>query len=300
MNACGQAFSTLGCPTRYIPGYLALTLPKSTQPIEPNWSLDGSTGPNRPLPSTPAAGSENHSLRSTGRTSTFKNPPAASHVSPGLKNSNSNNTKPTLPLIEHANRAEIHRRQKRVESELSEGLNGDIEWVRSGGVLRDSSGRRDLAHTQWIREQLDEQELERKALTAWAEYEDRWRANLLIRAGRPKNHSSSGLAKGEDEDKGIGFRDVAWPVAKPPEDPEELVFGAVREFVLAPLRGRNVTLSKRRDRIRQLLLRYHPDKTTFLLSRVAEKEKDGVREGINNVFMSLKSLQGDPELQGSK
>lgn len=232
-----------------------------------------------------------------GPTST--NPPTTSHVSFDLEDSSADNSNPAFPLIEHANRAEIRRRQKRVEAELSEASKGDIEWVRSGGVLRDSNGRRDFAGTQRIREQLDEQEREWKVLTAWTEYEDRWRASLLIRADHPKG-SSSDLAEGEDGDKGIGFRDVAWPVAKPPEDPEGLISDAVREFVLAPLRGKDVTLSKKRDRIRQLLLRYHPDKTTFLLSRVAENEKVRVREGVSNVFMSLKSLQGDPELQGSK
>ncbi|KAF9787821.1 hypothetical protein BJ322DRAFT_983771, partial [Thelephora terrestris] len=166
------------------------------------------------------------------------------------------------------------RRQKRVESELSEALRGDIEWVRSGGVLRDSNGRRDFSRTQRIREQIDEQERERVAVAAWAEYEDRWRGSLLVNGA-----------------KGIGFRDVAWPVAETPEDPEGLTFGAVREFVLAPLRGKGVTPSTKKDRIRQLLLRYHPDKTGFLLSRANGEDKDRVREGINNVFMSLKALQ---------
>ena len=147
--------------------------------------------------------------------------------------------------------------------------------------------------TKRIRDQLDEQERERKALAAWAEYEDRWRTSLLI--GR--NNSSSAP---EDQDQGIRFRDVAWPVAKRVESPDGLAVGAVREFVLAPLRGKDTTPLKRKDRIRQLLLRYHPDKTAFLLSRVAEEEKDRVCEGINNVFMSLKSLQGDPEIQNSK
>ena len=154
------------------------------------------------------------------------------------------------------------------------------------------NGRRDFVRTKRIREQLDEQERERKALAAWTEYEDRWRTGLSI--GRHKNPPS------DVEDQGIGFGDIAWPVAKRPEDPDRLTVGAVREFVLAPLRGKGITPSKRKDRIRQLLLRYHPDKTAFLLSRVAEEEKDRVRGGINNVFMSLKFLQGDPEIQDSR
>ena len=143
--------------------------------------------------------------------------------------------------------------------------------------------------TKRIRDQLDEQERESKVLTAWTEYEDRWRASLSV--GHRNNPTS------DIEGQGIGFGDVAWPVAKRPEDPDLLTVGAVREFVLAPLRGKDITPSKRKDRIRQLLLRYHPDKTAFLLSRVAEEEKDRVREGINNVFMSLKLLQGDSGLE---
>ena len=301
MYACaGQTSSKLDSPIRYIPGYFASTLPKSTHPIELNWLLDEMTGPIRRLPSTPTAGSENHFSHPTGGTPTATNLPTAPHVSFNLENGKTDDVNATLSLIEHGNRAEIHRREKRVESELSEALKGDIEWVRSGGVLRDSNGRRDFAQTQRIREQLDEQERERKALAAWMDYEDRWRASLLIRTGDRLKNASVKLVEGEGRHKGIGFRDVAWPVAEPPDDPEGLFFGAVREFVFAPLRGKDVTPSKRRDRIRQLLLRYHPDKTAFLFSRVAEEERDRVREGVNNVFMCLKSLQGDPELQGSK
>ena len=236
--------------------------------------------------STSTVHSENHPLPTTA-TSACMN---LAELSCNVNNSDSNE-EPTLPLVEHANRAEIHRRQKRVESETSEALKGDIEWVRSGGVLRDGNGRRDFARTKRIRDQLEEQERERKALTAWAGYEDRWRGSLVV------NRKNS---LPDVEDQGVGFRDVAWPVANPPEDPDGLTFDAVKEFVLAPLRGKDVTPSKRKDRIRQLLLRYHPDKTAFLLSRVAEGEKDRVREGINNVFMGLKLLQGDPEIQDSK
>lgn len=295
-KACSQTSSTSDSPTRYTPGYLALFLSKSTQPVQSNWSQDGSTRPIQPFPSTSTPGSENLPFLPTGRTPTPRRLPTTSHAPHKLDNSN---TSPSFPLVEHANRAEIHRRQRRVEAEASEALKGDIEWVRSGGILRDSNGRRDFAQTQRIREEIDEREREEEALAAWMEYEDRWRASLSIRADHSKNTSSDQAECGGGEE-GIGFRDIAWPVAKPPEDPEGLIVGAVREFVLAPLRGKDVSPSKKRDRIRRLLLRYHPDKTSFLLSRVAEKEKDRVLEGINNVFMSLKYLQGDPELQVSK
>ena len=284
MNAYDQASTALYSPPRYIPGYLALPSPKLAQPIELEWQQNRSPR----LASTSTVHSENHPLPTTA-TSTRMNLAELSLSSRHV------NEEPTLPLVEHANRAEIHRRQKRVESETSEALKGDVEWVRSGGVLRDGNGRRDFARTKRIRDQLEEQERERKALTVWAEYEDRWRGGLVV-----NRKNSLPDVEDEDQDQGVGFRDVAWPVTKPPEDPERLTFDAVKEFVLAPLRGKDVTPSKRKDRIRQLLLRYHPDKTAFLLSRIAEGEKDRVREGINNVFMSLKLLQGDPEIQDSK
>ena len=292
MNACAQVSTTLDSPPRYIPGYFALSSPKSTRPIELHWPQHESPRPVRPLPSASTADCENHPLGVAKITSTSTNLTTASRSSFTVNNNN-NDANSALPLVEHANRAEIHRRQKRVELETSEALKGDLEWVRSGGVLRDCNGRRDFVRTKRIRDQLDEQDRERKALAAWAEYEDRWRTSLLI--GR-KNSSDAP----EDQDQGIRFWDVAWPVGKRVESPDELTTGAVREFVLAPLRGKDTIPSKRKDRIRQLLLRYHPDKTAFLLSRVAEEEKDRVREGINNVFMSLKSLQGDPEIQNSK
>ena len=292
MNAYAQASTTLDSPPRYIPGYFALSSPKSIQPIELRWPQYESPRPIRPLPPASAADCENHPLGTAKISSTSTNLTTASRP-PFAVNNASNDVSSTFPLVEHANRAEIHRRQKRVELETSEALKGDLEWVRSGGVLRDSNGRRDFVRTKRIRDQLDEQERERKALAEWAEYEDRWRASLLI--GRKS--SSDAL---EDQDQGIRFGGVAWPVGRCVESPDDLTAGAVREFVLSPLRGKDTTPSKRKDRIRQLLLRYHPDKTAFLLSRVAEEEKDRVREGINNVFMSLKSLQGDPEIQNSK
>ena len=298
MNAFVHASTMLDSPPRYIPGYPALSSPKLTQPIELNWSQNESSRPTSPFPHTPTAHSGGNNVLFTTKpiSTSLTTTTTTSPLSFGINNSDNDpgETRDTLPLVEHANRAEIHRRQKRVESETSEALKGDIEWVRSGGILRDGDGRRDFARTERIREQLDEQERERKALAVWMGYEDRWRASLVTGRGRTGS-SPLDSADDQDRDQGMRFRDVAWPVAKPPESPDELTVGTVREFVLSPLRRKDISPSKRKDRIRQLLLRYHPDKTAFLLSRVAEEEKERVREGVNNVFMSLKSLQGDPD-----
>ena len=138
---------------------LRLVLPKV---LGSNWQENGSPRPVRPLPSTSTADVENHPLGATRTTSTPTNFTAISHSLFGVKTNDGDG--PTLPLIELANRAEIHQRQQRVEVETSEALKGDIEWAGSGG---------DFVRTKRIRDELDAQERERKALAARMEYEDR-------------------------------------------------------------------------------------------------------------------------------
>jgi hypothetical protein len=86
-------------------------------------------------------------LGATRTTSTPTNFTAISHSLFGVKTNDGDG--PTFPFVEHANRAEIHQLQQRVEAETSETLKVDIEWVRSGG---------DFVRTKRIRNELDEQE----------------------------------------------------------------------------------------------------------------------------------------------
>ena len=138
---------------------LWLVLPKV---LGSNWQENGSPRPVRPLPSTSTADIENHPLGATRTTSTPTSFTAVSHSLFGVKTNDGDG--PTLPLIELANRAEIHQRQQRVEVETSEALKGDTERVGPGG---------EFVRTKRIRDELDAQERERKALAARMEYEDR-------------------------------------------------------------------------------------------------------------------------------
>jgi hypothetical protein len=159
-----------------------------------NWQENGSPRPVRPLSSILTADLENHPLGATRTTSTPTNLTTISHSPFGVKTNEGDG--PTLPLVERANRAEIHQRQQCVEAETSEGLNGDIEWVRSGG---------DFVRTKRIPDEPDEQERERKALTTRTEYEDRCTLAFRLVASVPRT--------GHDQDQGVGFGDIAWPVA---------------------------------------------------------------------------------------
>jgi len=183
-----------------------------------------------------------------------------------------------LHIVEHPMKDHIHRReqarQKRAESECKEAMKGDIDWVRSGGTLRDRvTGKRDFERTNIIRKELELQELERKALNEWDVYESRW--NALLASNGP-----------------LTFSAIPWPVADLPSYVGELTIRSIAHFVTAPLRVRSSNVA-RRHRIRQLILRYHPDKIYSIVSRTTDEEKVAVEEGVRVVLTCLKYLHDE-------
>lgn len=162
-------------------------------------------------------------------------------------------------------------RQKRLDKEREMATQGEFEWVRSGGVLRDASGRRDKVRTESIREEIRLQEREKLLMDRWATYERKWHA--LLEADTP-----------------ISFKDIPWPLATCPSTVDDLTSSAISDFLLEPLQVRTNTVS-RRERIRTSMLRWHPDKISDVLGRVIEDDERAVREGIGAVFVSLKRMK---------
>jgi len=149
----------------------------------------------------------------------------------------------------------------------------EIDWVRSGGVLRDAHGRRDKARTERIRAELKLQEEEKEKIGRWRRYEERWKA----------------LAA---SDAAISFTDVPWPLRTAPScgDVGAFTLPAISEFLFESLSVRSNTVSKK-SRIRSSILRWHPDKSASIVGRVVAEDVDAVREGIHAVFHCLKRLQ---------
>jgi len=164
-----------------------------------------------------------------------------------------------------------NERQKRLEKEREVASIGEIEWVRSGGVLRDAQGRRDKVRTESIRQEIRLQEREKLLTERWRVYEAKWRALLT-------------------EEGPVFFKDMPWPIQTCPSAVEDLTFVAISDFLLEPLEVRTNTITKR-ERIRTSLLRWHPDKMSSILCRVVEEDVDIVREGIGAVFMCLKRMK---------
>ncbi|KAJ7151238.1 hypothetical protein C8R46DRAFT_1008086 [Mycena filopes] len=178
-------------------------------------------------------------------------------------------------------------RKARLEAEAAEGLKGEIDWVRSGGLLRDAEGNRDYARTNAIREELRVSALERTLVERWAAYEARWAAL----AGK------AGLRNREEKARDVRFDDVPWPVS--PVDGQavklsDLTLDRVEEFLLASLKVRGSTVTKK-ERVRSSLLRWHPDKMTGVLARIVETDLDAVREGIHAIVLCLHQLNSKVE-----
>lgn len=161
----------------------------------------------------------------------------------------------------------------------------ETEWVRVGGTLRDTFGRRDTARTQRIRGEIRKSNALRRARARWETYEERWRALCVICA-------STNAPVGS-----VRFCDVPWPVRESLMDVDGLTTRAVGEFLFESLdvevdrdnRGRTA----RKERIRATLVRWHPDKIALLLSRIIPEDTEMVKEGVYRVFYALRTLQDE-------
>lgn len=172
--------------------------------------------------------------------------------------------------------AEDEKRRQRLERERHEVYLSELAWVRSGGILRDTQGRRDRARTAQMQEEIRLQDEEKRIMDRWTAYETRWRALVA---------SNSDLS----------WSDIPWPTVDHPASSDALTPEAISEFIFATFRVRGMN-GLRKDRIRSSILRWHPDKLPGVVSRVLDEERHVVQDGINTVFGALKQIQ-DQEKQ---
>lgn len=178
-------------------------------------------------------------------------------------------------IVEHGFKDRIqHReesRRRRIDQATEEARKGEIEWVKSGGILRDKTGRRDFARTEKLRRELELQQKARTMEENCKAYEDRW--ITLSSSSEP-----------------LHFSDIPWPVETISPRLADLNSHSISRFVLNFLRIKDPDVTTRIS-IRQLMLRFHPDKTVALFSRVIDEDIADVKEGARVVFSVLKKLQ---------
>ncbi|KAF8991762.1 hypothetical protein BDQ17DRAFT_270230 [Cyathus striatus] len=168
------------------------------------------------------------------------------------------------------------RRERMAAREAEEARHGEEEWVRSGGILRDSEGRRDYARTEEVKAELRLREEEKKLAERWENYEAKWAE--LVKGG------------GSNEVKNLTFVDIPWPVdVGRSVELSDLTVKNIEKFLLAPLKIRNSKVTKK-ERLRSSVLRWHPDKMTGILGRVVKGDVDKVEMGINLVAGSIQKI----------
>jgi hypothetical protein len=181
-------------------------------------------------------------------------------------------------IVEHGFNKRIHEReeshQRRINQAIEEARKGEIEWVKSGGILRDETGKRDYARTNRVRSELELEQRQRTTEDNRKAYEDRWAVSF----------SSDPLR----------FSDIPWPVEILCPRLEDLTSHSISQFVLNFLHVRDPDVITRTS-IRQLMLRFHPDKTVALFSRLVDEDIADVKEGARVVFSVLKKLQEQDE-----
>ena len=84
----------------------------------------------------------------------------------------------------------------------------------------------------------------------------------------------------------LGFRDIPWPTFSQPKALEGLSSAKVAMFVLSPLHPGET----RREKIRNALRRWHPDRFARLAGGIEEAEKEAIEEGVGIVARCLNDL----------
>ncbi|KAK0192400.1 hypothetical protein F5146DRAFT_501235 [Armillaria mellea] len=95
------------------------------------------------------------------------------------------------------------------------------------------------------------------------------------------------LTKGEIEN--VIWDAFPWPMVKKPKDVADINAGAIQAYVLNPHFPNNNGKGDK-DKIKEQIRRWHPDRFERLMPRVAEGDRDRVREGAGEVVRGLNDL----------
>lgn len=83
------------------------------------------------------------------------------------------------------------------------------------------------------------------------------------------------------------WEDFPWPMFKTPSNPEDLTTAAIHSYVLSPFQPQD---RSQKDRIKELIRRWHPDRFGRILSKVKASDRERVDEGGGSVVRVLNDL----------
>lgn len=120
------------------------------------------------------------------------------------------------------------------------------------------------------RERRARARLERAMADAWKVYESRW--------------ASIGTASSNEP---LSFMSLPWPMLDPPSSLSSLTLARISAFILSNAHSQGHTP---RERIKEALRRWHPDRFGRLLQRVVETDRAVVEEGVGIVARCLNEM----------
>ncbi|KAG6909001.1 hypothetical protein DXG01_002387 [Tephrocybe rancida] len=89
----------------------------------------------------------------------------------------------------------------------------------------------------------------------------------------------------------LRWESLPWPMFTPPESPNNITLFAVSAYVLSSLLPEELNAKPRKDRIKDLIKKWHPDRfETKCLPRVAEGDREKVKEGMKVVLRLLDDM----------
>lgn len=190
------------------------------------------------------------------------------------------------------------RHEKKIQEE---GVKAELEYIRLGGRIPENNNA-----AAELRQIFDSNakvtEEERHLLQAWGEYDKAWDRLLL---------SVKPMKKFVFRKISFAFDEVPWPILKQyrlampisnsgqsqlnrssTSTTNSISFNdftaeAIAQFLLHPLRDPG---KSRKDKLRDAILHYHPDKFNRFLHRIVDSDRARVLQGIDLVIKALNRL----------
>jgi hypothetical protein len=162
--------------------------------------------------------------------------------------------------------AEFHAERSQLQEEFDK---MEARWQeRIGREERHRRQEQQWAEDQRARAEREKQLERRSQEEAWKVYERRW-ATVASEGGQLK------------------FKSIPWPTTVQPGSVQEITPDAITKFIFSSAHSEGMS---RKERVKNALRRWHPDRFGRMLSRVDEKDKRAVERGVGIVARRLNEL----------
>lgn len=178
----------------------------------------------------------------------------------------------------------------------------DTEWERFASAFKINVGRNERTGRPEHRAEIKVEKKKYQSpadtfMEAWESYERRW-----SQLSAPHSAGNSG----NSAPRRLRFADIPWPVLRQPTRAADVIShlseGNISSFILSPFHSSTTPHHHassspdaqgraRKTRIREALLRWHPDKMARVIAGIdREEDKAAVKEGAEIVARHLNAL----------